>query len=251
MKNELKDIFVCVFAAGKGTRIREVSNNKPKLMLLINDKPMCSYIIERLIDIGFQKPNILVGYKAEEIEKYFGKKCAYITQKKRLGTGHAAKTVLKNIPNNYKHLLVLQGDDSAFYKENTLNKFIHDYLNNNPVNSFMVTESNDLTVGRVQEDSNGNIVKVVEKEEMLPEDYKKYKLINAAGYLFNINWMRKNISKLKKHMPKGEYYLPDLIKMAILEKKKVIGFKIPNNEWFGVNTPEQLKQANRLKLNEL
>jgi len=247
-KNILSKICPVVLAAGKGTRIREVNKNKTKVMLTLGARPMCSYILERLKKIGFTKPFIVIGHKSEQIKNYFNNSCNYILQTKRLGTGHAAKVILKNINNNYQSLMIFMGDDSAFYTEETLNKFILDFLKNKAVISFMVTTSNDKTVGRVVQDEKGNIVKVIEKEELIPEYYQKYKLVNTAGYLFDISWIRKNINKLEKHIPKGEYYLPDLIKIAIEQNEKVIGFKIPKNEWFGINTPEQYNLANKIFL---
>lgn len=245
---KFSEITTGVFASGKGTRIRAITKNKlPKSMVLLAGKPLLYYTVKTLNDLGFDRPNLLVGYKKEIIKKYFKNKCNYIVQKKYLGTGNAAKIILQNIENKYKYLLIFQGDDSAFYKKETINKFMSDFLTKKPVISFMVTKSDDETIGRVATDKYGKIIKVIEKENITPEDLKKYKLVNTAGYLFDIAWMRKNILKLKKHFPKGEYYLPDLIKMAIVQKKEVIGYEIPTLEWYGINTPEQLQKANDLK----
>ena len=66
--------------------------------------------------------------------------------------------------------------------------------------------------------------------------------------------MNDNINKLKKSTISGEYYLTDLLKLAIDQKEKISIYKLPNsNEWQGINTPEQLREAERKmvkKLNE-
>lgn len=239
------NIYVGIFASGKGTRFREVVKNKcSKCMVDLGGKPMLSYIVETLDLTGFEKPTIVVGYKQKQIRDFFCDRVQYVVQSKRMGTGHAGKILLKSVKDkNIKYLMIFQGDDSAFYTQKIIRDFIDDFLDKKPVLSFMTVELDDPSgYGRVIRDKKGKITEIVEKENLKAE-HNKFNEINAAGYLFDITWMKKNIKKLKKHMPKGEYYLPDLIKLAISQKEKVIGYRIPQSNWVGVNTPEEYKRA--------
>lgn len=240
----MKDVAVAILAAGKGTRIREVDPNKPKVMLELGGRPICSYIVNTLNGMRIN-PYLLIGYMGEQLQSYFGKKCNYIWQRRRLGTGHAAKLVLNGIDKNYKKVMILQGDDSAFYTKETLTDFVNKFRESGSVCAFMTVKSNDKSVGRVIRDGNGRIVDIIEKENLKPE-HLKFDEINAGGYIFDVSWAKKNITKLKKHMPKGEYYLPDLIKIALEKREKVLGYLLPEGEWFGINTPEQLEDARKI-----
>ncbi len=239
------NVCIGILASGKGTRFREVvGDTTSKCMVDLGGKPMLSYIVETLDLIGFEKPTIVVGYKQKQIRDFFCDRVQYVVQSKRMGTGHAGKILLNSVNDkNIKFLMIFQGDDSAFYTTKVIRNFINDFLEKKAVLSFMTVELDDPSgYGRVIRDKNKNVVEIIEKENLKPEHYQ-YREINAAGYLFDIAWMRKNIKKLKKHMPKGEYYLPDLIKLAISQKKKVIGYKIPQSNWVGVNTPEEYERA--------
>lgn len=239
------NVYVGILASGKGTRFREIiGKHTSKCMVDLDGRPMLGYIVEELKNMGFCKPTIIVGYLQNTIRNYFKDSVKYVEQNKRMGTGHAAKILLSSVrDNNVKYLMIFQGDDSAFYTEEIIKKFIDNFIKEKAVLSFMTVRLKDPSgYGRVIRDDKGEVIEIVEKENLKPE-HEKFDEINAAGYIFDIDWMRHNIEKLKKHMPKGEYYLPDLIKIAIVQKKKVIGHKIPSSNWVGVNTPKEYKRA--------
>lgn len=213
---------VGIFASGKGTRFREITKGKvPKCMVLLDGNPMISYVVNNLKTLGFDKPILVIGFLQDIVKEYFKDDVDYVQQNKCLGTGHAAKILLSSIKDkNIKYLLIFQGDDSAFYTKKVIKNFIDDFLRKKAVLSFMTVELRDPSgYGRVIRDEKSEVVEIIEKEN-LKKEHEKFHEINAAGYIFNIAWMRKNMKKLKKHMPKGEYYLPDLIKLAISQKKK-------------------------------
>jgi bifunctional UDP-N-acetylglucosamine pyrophosphorylase/glucosamine-1-phosphate N-acetyltransferase len=243
-----KNISVGIFASGKGTRFREITKGKiPKCMVLLDKKPMVSYIVENLGCLGFKKPILLVGFLQDVVRGYFKDRVSYVVQGKCLGTGHAGKILLDSVKDkNIKYLMIFQGDDSAFYTTKVIRNFINDFLEKKAVLSFMTVELDDPSgYGRVIRNKKGEITEIIEKEN-LKKEHCKFREINAAGYIFDIDWMRENIKKLTKHMPKGEYYLPDLIKIAIAQGEKVTGYKIPESNWVGVNTKEEYVRACKL-----
>jgi len=244
----LRSINAFILAAGKGTRLNNGQPSpKPKVLYEINGRPMILYTLNTLEKIGFKKPIIIVGYKSELIKKTLkNKKLIFVLQEKQLGTGHAilcAKKYLKN----YKDILVLGGDDSAFYHPSTIKRLIKKHLQEKAVITFLTIEHpNPEGLGRIIRDERGKIVAIVEEKEANLVQ-KKIKEINAGCYCFQTKWLLNNLTKIKLHPQSGEYYITDLIKLAIENGEKVIGLKINNHqEWVGVNTPEQLKLANEL-----
>jgi bifunctional UDP-N-acetylglucosamine pyrophosphorylase/glucosamine-1-phosphate N-acetyltransferase len=239
------------------------------------------------LQLEISKPILVIGYKGEMIKKEFGDSCNYVWQRQRLGTGHAARLAVDYIfknssigdrltsiesstgdsisdekpkTNNFSIddnrttnnlVFILQGDDSAFYKPETLFDIIKNHIKNNATLTFITTRLPDVKdLGRVLRDKNGSVCGIAEKENMTPE-IEKINEINCGGYLFNLDWGVKAIKKIKKHLKGGkEYPLPDIIKLALdndLAMKQfnngsanVIAYEIPSEEWRGINSPDQL-----------
>ncbi|MGZ7069915.1 MAG: sugar phosphate nucleotidyltransferase, partial [Methanobacterium sp.] len=102
-----------ILTAGEGTRMRPLTLTRPKTMLQVGGKPIIQYNLESLRDAGIKDIIMVVGYKREAIEDYFGNgtsfgvNITYISQEKRLGTAHAIKSVQNVIDNDF---IVLNGD---------------------------------------------------------------------------------------------------------------------------------------------
>ena len=99
----MSDKYIAVIqAGGKGTRLRELTNDKiPKPLLEINGKPMIEWQIENLIQYGIREVVIIIGHLGEKIQEYFGNgnrwkvKIEYIREKRPLGSA-GALIFLKN-----------------------------------------------------------------------------------------------------------------------------------------------------------
>lgn len=267
----MKNVQVVILAAGKGTRMNKGKPSPiPKALYPLGGKPMVSHILETLKNIETEeqrnkrteeqrnikigKPILVIGYKAEMVKKTLGKNFDYVIQKQRLGTAHAAKLGIDFIrvsPRSTSALvsdvLILQADDSAFYKPETLKKFITNHQKNKATLSFLTTEvANPQEMGRIVRDKNNKVLAIIEKEDLTPAQ-EKIKEINCGGYLLDLDWAEKNICKIKKTLKGGkEYPLPDIVKVALAQKKKTIAYKIPRSEWYGINSPLELEEGERL-----
>ena len=238
-----------VLAAGKGTRLNNGDpSTKPKVMYEIAGRPMISYTRDLLLKLNIPQIVFVVGYQYQVVENYLGQSFDYAFQEEQLGTGHALKLGLEKIKSANGYLLVLQGDDSSFYKPETILDFIEKVATvRAPVGLITSIQDDPGSLGRVIRDDDGYVEAIIEKAELTPEQ-ENLKEINCGTYLFNLQWLSDNINRLIKHEPKGEYFLPDLIKIAIDEKEKVLAYTLENpQEWMGVNTPEQLEIADALK----
>jgi len=99
-------------------------------------------------------------------------------------------------------------------------------------------------LGRVVRDDNGKVSSIVE-EKAASDKEKKIKEVNVGFYIFNKKWLTENIGRVEKSAV-GEYYIVDLIKFALDQGKRVNVFILKDsNEWQGINTPEQLEEANQ------
>lgn len=244
----MKKINAFILAAGKGTRLNNgMPSAVPKVLHEIKGKPMILYSLETLSKIGFKKPIIIVGYKADLVKKRLGKKnIDYALQKEQLGTGHALSCAKKYLKKT-NTVLVLGGDDSAFYSPETLLNLIKHHQNSKSVITLLtIHHPHPKGLGRILRDKDDKIISIIEEKEADTKQ-KKIKEVNAGCYCFETAWLLPNLAKLKKHNKSGEYYITDLIKIAICENEHVTALKIKNHkEWVGINTPEQLKEANQL-----
>jgi len=169
-----------------------------------------------------------------------------IEQKKRLGTGHALKVALNTIPISAKYILVLNGDDSFLYSGDIINKLIRTHIRNESKFSLITIEvENQYGLGRILRDENRKIIGIVEEKDAT-ESQRKIKEVNPACYLFSSDFLRKYINKIPKSNISGEYYLVSLVEMAVKNKQPVSAFTINNLSWRGVNTPEELFEAERI-----
>ncbi|MDD4272015.1 MAG: sugar phosphate nucleotidyltransferase [Patescibacteria group bacterium] len=249
MKNELKNFGVVILAAGHGKRLN--CADLPKVLYKINEKPIISYILNELASGGLAKGQIclVVGFGAELVKEKIGPGYIYALQTERLGTAHAALTGAKALPENFDNFLVLNGDDSAFYKFNSLADLIDFHLaNKNDVSILTCEPADSQGLGRVIRGQDGRIIKIVEKENMTPE-LGKFKEINTGTFCFNKDWFLKHYPNLKPfNSAKGEYGLPSFVEEALISGSSLGAVKLENsNQWFGVNTPEQLAEADRRK----
>jgi len=249
MKPELKNFGVVILAAGRGKRLN--CADLPKVLYKINERPIISYVLAELAKGGVEKKQIclVVGFKAELVEKEIGPGYIYALQTEQSGTAHAALTGAEALPAEFDNFLVLNGDDSAFYKFNSLANLIGFHLaNKNDVSILTCEPANPQGLGRVVRGQDGRIIKIVEKENMTPE-LEKFREINTGTFCFKKDWFLKHYPNLKPYnISKGEYGLPSFIEEALTSGSRLSVVKLENpNQWFGVDTPEQLVEADRRK----
>jgi bifunctional UDP-N-acetylglucosamine pyrophosphorylase/glucosamine-1-phosphate N-acetyltransferase len=250
MGHELKNFGIVILAAGQGKRLN--CADLPKVLYKINDKPIISYILEELGRGGLNKSQIclVVGFKAELVKEKIGHGYIYALQAERLGTAHAALTGEEALPAGFDNFLVINGDDSAFYKFNSLAELIEMHLKNDNDMSILTCEPEDPQgLGRVVRGDDGRVVTVVEKENLTPE-MKLLKEINTNTFCFKRGWFKKHYLNLKPVPGLGEYGINTFVEEATSSGAKFNAIILKDsNEWFGVNTPEQLAEADRRKRN--
>ena len=239
----MKNITVIVLAAGKGTRLAGgAPSPKPKVLYEIGGKPIIIHTLEKLVILGVDEIIIVVGHKAEEVKKVVGEGFIFAHQKKRLGTGNAAKIGLSYVSKETENIMVLNGDDSAFYKLETIKKVVETHLRQqNSITFVTLTQGDPTGLGRILR-KKGKVIGIVE-EKAATTDQKRIREVNDGLYLFRRDWLEKYLPIIKKSAV-GEYYLVDLIGLAVSQGEKVEAFKLSDpTEWKGINTTEELADA--------
>ncbi len=239
-----KTIGAIILAAGKGTRMKSKQINKVALHLA--DKPMILHTVEFLKDNNIKNIVVVVGFAKESVMKLLDGGVIFAEQKQRLGTAHAVSTAIKKLSGEVKEVLVLNGDDSAFYTSEIINKLVNKHIKDQAAFTFLtIKKNNPLGLGRVVRDSKGKVLAVVEEKDATKAQ-RKITEVNPACYIFKVSFLKKYLKKVKKSPITGEYYLTSLIDLGIKNYEKIETLAAGNLLWRGVNTQEELLEAQKL-----
>lgn len=248
MSNNFKNTGIVILAAGKGKRLG--CADIPKVLCELNDRPIVSYILDELEKGGVKKNkiSIVVGFGREKVMERLGNEYLYALQEELLGTAHAAKTGEKVLPEKFDNFLILNGDDSAFYRFESLAGFVSKHAKNRNDITLLTCEKEDpLGLGRVIRDEQGKVIAIREKENMIPGD-ENIKEISTGTFCFRRDWFNKIYPTLDPIHKLGEYGLPSFVEKSLETGAKFEAIKLENScEWFGINTLEQLAEANKRK----
>ncbi len=240
-------IGVVILAAGKGTRLGCV--DKPKVMSEIGGRPIVAYTVETLLSLGLGREQIclVVGFCQNKIREYFGESVVYPEQAEQRGTAHAAFVGMQTLPKHIVQVLVLGGDDSAFYRPSTLQDFVNEHIRRSAALSLLTVELTDPNgYGRIIRQADGRI-EVIEKEYLTPEQEKILE-VSTGTFCFDRHWFESMFPSMPLLRKINEYGLPTALAVARAQGVPYSLMKLKDpDEWFGVNRPEELFEADRRK----
>jgi bifunctional UDP-N-acetylglucosamine pyrophosphorylase/glucosamine-1-phosphate N-acetyltransferase len=242
--NKQRQLGAVVLAAGKSKRMSLTVQNKVTLKL--KGKPMILHGVGLLKDLRIEPIVVVVGFAKESVVKILGSQVIYATQQKRLGTGKAVLLALAKIPQGITDVLVVNGDDSAFYTEDLMGKLIEKHFNTKAEITFLTIEKdNPSGLGRIIRDKRKKLVSIVE-DKNATNLQKQIKEVNPQCFVFRINFLKKYLKKIKKNKTTREYYLTDLVGIAIKNRERIETVPVGKILWRGINTKEELLEAEKL-----
>ena len=240
-----------ILAAGRGTRMRELTADLPKPMIEVRGKPVLRHIVEGLRDAGIRHCLAVVGYRAEAVQDFFADgsrynvAIQYKTQTVQDGTGRVVELARDFVadrpfilaygdilvdPANYKRLVDLPDDVEAF---------------------LTVTRGEDVSKGgAVFLDDKMHLVDICEKVQPVAgigdagsRDHRSrlQPFYNAGLYAFRPSIF--DFTAKLKPSPRGEYELTDAIRDLAQSGNKVKALEL-TGEWADVRDPETLAKLN-------
>lgn len=234
-----------ILAGGKGTRLKSESVNK--VTLPFAGKPMIQYGVEVLHPFVSQLI-VVVGAYADSVKSTLASfDVEYATQEEQLGTGHAVKIALPYLRADTDHIIVGYGDHMMFYQHKTVERMIKRHSDEQAAVTCITTSLEDpAAYGRILRDEDGYMYGIVEKKDATPGQLK-IKEINAGFYIFNAFFLQNSISLIKPSPVSKEYYLTDLVDIAVKSHQPVIGMEVPYQEvGIGINTQDELTESLQL-----
>ena len=236
-----------ILAAGKGTRMREITQDIPKPMLLLANKPLLENTLGALQEAGVSEMLIVVQYRKEKIIEHFGNgkqfgvTAKYVEQPAMKGTGEAAR-LAKGFAGTDDFLLIF--GDIVTPKTN-IKCLVDEFLKHKPFLTLAVRHVADPWNGAAVYVKDGVVEKIIEK----PKKGTSTTNYDNAGIFIFSNGIFEILENLPLS-PRGEYELTDAIQTAIDRKLAVRAYEL-HGYWSNVSSPEDLVATNSLVLKEM
>jgi len=220
---------VVLMVGGLGTRLRPLTENTPKPMLKVGNKPILETIISNFKKYGFVNIILCVNYKSDIIKDYFGDgskfgvNIEYIYENKRMGTAGALSLINNKLDEPF---FVMNGDLLTNINfENMMN-----FHNSNKANATMGVREYDFQVPY-------GVVNTDEKNILSIEEKPVYNFFVSGGvYILSPDVL--------KYIPNDKYYdMPTLFEELIKNKNKTISFPI-SEYWLDIGRIEEFEKAN-------
>lgn len=271
----MRPVGVIILAAGKGTRMR---SRLPKVAHPIAGRAMLEHAIraaaaavspgesvasalsgdEGGADDGSDHLSrfiVVIGHEADAVRAALtwsppSGQLAYITQQRQLGTGDAVRVARDAATNSAsagdtpQTILVTYGD-TPLVRAETLRRLLAEHHRAGATLTFLTgrtAEPNDY--GRVLRNESGQVRGIVEVKHASPAELAIDE-VNSGIYAFDADWLWSRLDQLQPH-PNGEYYLTDLVEVAVRERRPVATHSVALDETMGVNDRVALAEAERI-----
>jgi bifunctional UDP-N-acetylglucosamine pyrophosphorylase/glucosamine-1-phosphate N-acetyltransferase len=238
-----------ILAAGQGTRMR---SKLPKVLHPILGRPMLQLALEAVRQVTDELPVVIIGHGAEEIRRLFQDQARFVVQEPQLGTGHAVQQA-QQLLGGQTDLVLVTTADMPLLTSATLNTLVEAQSNHSGPISMLTLEADDARgFGRVVRNDAGQVQGIVEEAQASAEQLAIAEL-NASVYCFRAGWLWPALARIPLS-PKGEYYLTDLVGIAVEDGLSVQAMMVSDPvETIGVNTRIHLAEAEavlRLRINQ-
>jgi bifunctional UDP-N-acetylglucosamine pyrophosphorylase/glucosamine-1-phosphate N-acetyltransferase len=249
---------IVILAAGQGKRMKSAL---PKVLQTLAGKPLLQHVLNTALELQGKSaktaPIVVVGHGAADVKEFlhiasmqdsrFGK-VGTVLQAEQKGTGHALLQALPKLDVN-EPTLVLYGDVPLTSKK-TLSKLakLADGVRGEDSALALLTQNlnNPAGYGRIMRDIDGSVKEIVEEKDASLEQ-KRIQEINTGIMVLPTNSLKKWLKSLRVSNAQGEYYLTDVIAMAVKDGVPIRTAQADNEyETVGVNSRDQLAALERV-----
>ncbi|MDH3588201.1 MAG: bifunctional UDP-N-acetylglucosamine diphosphorylase/glucosamine-1-phosphate N-acetyltransferase GlmU [Gammaproteobacteria bacterium] len=228
---------VVILAAGQGTRM---NSRLPKVLQPLAGRPLLEHVLNTCAEIDAGEIHVVIGHGAEAVREAFaGREVTWVEQPEQLGTGHAVAQALPGFAND-DIALVLYGD-VPLVRSTTLRELVAaaraDHI------AVLTAKLDDPTgYGRIVRGDRGRVTRIVEEKDA-SESEREIGEVNTGLIACQVRLLRKWVGELSADNAQGEYYLTDIIGMAVRDGLKVRTTQPESkSEILGVNDRLQLAE---------
>ncbi|MBN1180021.1 MAG: bifunctional UDP-N-acetylglucosamine diphosphorylase/glucosamine-1-phosphate N-acetyltransferase GlmU, partial [Anaerolineae bacterium] len=233
-------LIAVILAAGQGTRMH---STLPKVLHPLSGQPMVRHAVDAARNVSGRPPVLVVGHGAEAVREVVGERAVYVEQTEQRGTGHAVLQA-RDALRGQSDLILVTYADMPLLREETLRQLVerqHD--NPGPITMLTLKSATSRGFGRVVRNAAGAVLEIVEEAVATPEQ-RAIDELNAGVYCFDAAWLWDNVAHIPLSLPKAEYYLTDLVGMAVAQGRPVAAIVADDPaETLGINTRVHLAEA--------
>jgi len=231
-----------ILAAGEGTRMNSVL---PKVLHPLLGRPMVSYAVAVAQAASDDPPVLIVGHGSQAVRETVGEAARFVEQAEQRGTGHAVLQAREMLRGQSDLILVTYADMPLLTEETLSQLRACQAENDGPIAMLTLMAEDARGFGRIVRDDDNTVQKIVEETIATPEELAIGEL-NAGVYCFDADWLWDHVDQIPLSQPKEEYYLTDLIEMAVEQGRRVEPMTTDDAaQALGVNTRVHLAEATR------
>ena len=244
-----------ILASGRGTRMNNPA--LPKSMELVAGRPMLHYPLSALAEANVdERPVVVTGPGGGHIHAAFAG-LDYVDQPLPLGTGHALKQARQRLQQSgARHVCVIYGD-MPLISAASIRRLASCHYDSGNALTLATTRVADFTGdgryferhGRILRDADGRIAGIVEFCDA-NEEQRAIIELNPGLFCFDTNWLWPALDRLTPHNRQKEYYLTDLVKIAVADGAVLAEVDIPATDGLGVNSRDDLERVEALLSSE-
>ena len=233
-------LSIIVLAAGKGTRMR---SEWPKVLAPLAGRPLLEHVLDGARELSPASLAVVIGHGADSVRQgCSGDAPGWVEQQQQLGTGHAVQQALPGVPDEHT-VLVLYGD-VPLVSSATL-KALAEVAQSQSCLTLLTTRLADPAgYGRIMRDQHGAIQAIVEERDAT-EAQRAITEINTGLMAAPAGKLRRWLEAVSNNNAQGEYYLTDVVALAVADGETVAGVEAEPSEVAGVNDRAQLAQLER------
>ena len=228
-----------ILAAGQGTRMR---SNLPKVLQPMAGRPLLAHVIDCASALGADDVCVVYGHGGETVRSAFpDPRLRWALQADQLGTGHAVQQAMPDTPDDHR-VLVLFGD-VPLLTTRTCRRLV-ETTPDDEVAVLTVDMEDPTGYGRIVRDGD-RVTRIVEHKDASAEEQAIHE-INTGVLLCPADNLKRWLDNLSNDNAQGEYYLTDVVAMAVADGVAVRGVKADTwTEVMGINDKKQLAEAER------
>ena len=230
---------IVILAAGQGTRMR---STLPKVLHPVAGKPMLGHVIDTARELTPRSIQVVIGHGAETVrERLAGDGLNFVIQEQQLGTGHAVAQAQPHL--QAERVLILYGD-VPLIESATLRRLL-EQVNDRQLGLLTVELADPTGYGRILRDEAGEVRAIIEHKDA-SEAQRAVREGNTGILAVPGHCLADWLGRLSNSNAQGEYYLTDVIAMAVADGLRVATVQAADEmEVLGANDRIQLAQLER------
>jgi bifunctional UDP-N-acetylglucosamine pyrophosphorylase/glucosamine-1-phosphate N-acetyltransferase len=236
----MSKLNIVILAAGKGTRMY---SNQPKVLHSVGGKPILGHVIDCAKSLKPHKIIVVYGFGGDIVKQAFAHEdIVWVNQAEQYGTGHAVQQAVLHLEADADTLILL--GDVPLIDAQACQKLVDQAENKLAILSF--NKADPTGYGRIVRNAMYGVTAIVEHKDASEEQHKITEVNTGIMAMPNVHLLQW-LSKLTNNNAQGEYYLTDIVALAVQDDVNVVA-EITTDEWSvtGINSKTDLSQIERV-----